>query len=90
MLFFTEKSGKQGIILYVDQSKAFDRVEWKWMRLVLQKFNFGQKFISWINTLYKKAKSAIFTNGFVSKMFSLSHSVRQGTPLSTYLYIIQA
>ncbi len=43
-----------------------------------------------MNTLYKKAKSAIFTNGFVSKMFSLSRSVRQGVPLSAYLYIIQA
>ncbi len=41
VIFHSEKSGKQGIILYVDQSKAFDRVEWQWMRLVLEMFNFG-------------------------------------------------
>ncbi len=43
VIFHCEKCGKQGIILYVDQSKAFDRVEWKWMRLILEKFNFGNK-----------------------------------------------
>ncbi len=44
VIFNCDKSGKQGIILYVDQSKAFDRVEWKWMILVLEKLHFGQKF----------------------------------------------
>ncbi len=70
VIFHCETSVKQGIILYGDQSKAFDRVEWKWMRLVFEKFNFGQKFISWINTLYKKQKvpslqMALFTKCLV-------------------------
>ena len=72
----------------MDQSKAFDRVEWEWLELVLIKYGFGEKFRKMIKTLYKKAKSSILTIRFMSEYFQLSRSVRQGSPLSPYLYII--
>ena len=74
----------------VDQSKAFDRVEWEWLQLVMEKFGFGKRMIGWILSLYKHANSAIHTNGYTSEIFPLSRSLRQGSPLGALLYILQA
>ena len=40
--------------------------------------------------LYKDATSCINTNGFISKYFPISRSMRQGCAIASYLYIIQA
>ncbi len=76
--------------MYIDQSKAFDRVEMKWLYMVLEKYGFSEKFISWIKTLYKEARCCVSTNGYLSRTFKITRGVRQGSPLSAYLYILQA
>ena len=78
------------MILLLDQEKAFDRVEWSWLFKVLKKFNFGDRFIGWIKTMYKYAKSALITNGTISEYFPLSRGIRQGDAMSALLFIIQA
>ena len=40
--------------------------------------------------LFKNAKTCIKTNGFISKLFSLSPSARQGCPDASIHYILQA
>ena len=56
-----------GSIIFLDQEKAFDRVEWEWLDACLIKYNFGNKFTSWANMLLKDAKTCIKTNGHISK-----------------------
>jgi hypothetical protein len=58
VIFYCEQKNNPGAILYIDQSKAFDRVEWQWVEKVLSKFGFGERFRGWIKTLYKKAYSS--------------------------------
>lgn len=41
-----------GIFLFIDFEKAFDSVEWNFLFHVLTKFNFGDKFITWVKILY--------------------------------------
>ena len=78
------------VMIFLDQEKAFDRVEWKWLMMTLRHFGFGEKFIKWIRIIYKHPKSAILTNGYLSNYFELSRGIRQGDALSALLYIIQA
>ena len=90
VIFYCEKYKKPGAVLYVDQSKAFDRVNWEWLNMVLRHYGFGESYINWIKILYTNASSTIFTNGFLSERFKIERGVRQGSPLGPYLYILQS
>lgn len=77
------------VILLIDQEKAFDRVEFDWLFAVLQKLDFGSKFLLWLKIIYKEMQSFILTNGYLSETFSVSRGIRQGDSLSALLYILQ-
>ena len=73
---YMDEADQEGIIVFVDQEKAYDRVEWGWVNHVLKGFNFGSKCCGLIQMLFKNAKTCIKTNGFISRFFSLSWSAR--------------
>ena len=84
-----ENLEEEAIIFLQDQFKAFDRVEWSWLFSTMKHFGFGDTFIGWLNTFYKKAKSSVITNGYQSQYFDITRGIRQGDSLSALLYIIQ-
>ena len=90
LIKYTDDEDLEGAIIFLDQEKAFDRVEWGWVDACLKKFNFGDKFRKWISMLTFHAKTSINTNGYLSKFFPISRSARQGCPISPLIYIIQA
>jgi hypothetical protein len=83
---YVDEENEEGVIVFLDQQKTFDRVEWGWVDFVLKAFNFGEKFRGWIQMLVKSAATSIKTNGFVSKYFSISCSCRQGCPVASLIY----
>ena len=89
LLSHIENLDEEAIIFLQDQFKAFDRVEWAWLFSTMRHFNFGDTFIGWLNTFYKKAKSSVITNGYQSQYFDITRGIRQGDSLSALLYIIQ-
>ena len=58
------------------------------MYKTLQFFGFWESFCSWIKTLYNDISSCIINNGHCSDCFKLGRGVRQGDPLSIYLFIL--
>ena len=77
---YPESSGTEVAILSLDQEKAFDRVDWSFMRSTLTAMGFGSSFISWVDLFYNQVQSAVNVNGYLSAFFNLSHGVRQGCP----------
>ena len=62
--------------MMLDFTKAFDSLEWNFLFNVLQKFNFGESFIKWIQTLYDDPITCIKT--MVTYLGSLVYNVVLG------------
>ena len=79
-----------GILMLVDFEKAYDCLDWDFLDKSLDFFNFGDSLRKWIKTMYNNISSCTLNNGFRSDFFTLTRGVRQGCPLSPYLFIIAA
>ena len=85
---YTSLKKQPGIILLLDFEKAFDTIKWSFIVKSLELFNFGETFIKWIKTIYCNAESTVVNNGNTCGFFKLHRGIRQGCPISPYLFII--
>ena len=84
---YTAAKNIPGLLLFLDFEKAFDTVEWSFLPKTLQCYNFWQSAINW-KLFYHNTESCILNNGWSSNFFKLERGVRQGCPLSPYLFIL--
>lgn len=75
-------------ILSLDQEKAFDRIDHKFLFSVMKAFGFGDAFISMVKLLYKDATCMIKMVGGFSVPVKVEMGIRQGCPLSGQLYVL--
>ena len=79
-----------GILVQLDFCKAFDTIEWSFIKRSLALFNFGDSIQQWVSTFYNNSEPAVLNDGFCTNFFKLLRGVRQSCPLSPYLFIVGA
>ena len=70
------------LAMLIDFKKAFDSVSHNFIKNAMRKFNFDEKFISWISTLLTGFKSRTLVNGCLGDIIDLERGCRQGDPVA--------
>ena len=78
----------EAALISLDQSKAFDRVDYRFFATVLETAGFEPEFRRWISMMYHNPQAVVHVNGRCSRAFAFERLVRQGCPLSPLLYVL--
>ena len=81
-----KRTKSRGVILKLDFEKAYDRVNWEFVRQVLIKKGFDVGFVHRIMHLVSSGHTAVTINGVMGKFFRNKRGLRQGDPSSPLIF----
>ncbi|WOL16957.1 hypothetical protein Cni_G25745 [Canna indica] len=90
LIHLCKRSDTDALLIKLDMTQAFDSIGWNFLLEILRKRGFSSLWVHWIKCLLCSGESAIMINGIPSKWFRHKKGLRQGDPLSPYLFLLVA
>ena len=85
---YCNETDTEAYVLMMDFKKAYDRVDRETIEQTMRKMNYGENILKLIKLLYTGSQATIITNEMKGENFKTKGGVKQGCPLSPYLFII--
>nr|GEU95546.1 RNA-directed DNA polymerase, eukaryota, reverse transcriptase zinc-binding domain protein [Tanacetum cinerariifolium] len=85
---WAKKHKKKIMMFKVDFEKAYDSLSWNYLDCMFDYMGFGDKWRMWIQGCLVSARSSVLLNGSSTKEFHIHRGLRQGDPLSTFMFIL--
>ena len=76
------------VLCKLDIEKVYDKINCNFLTAVLIKMDFKEKWLGWIKWCISTASFSVMLNGSPEGFFRSSSGLRQGDPLSPYLFVL--
>lgn len=80
----------QSCALKLDMMKAYDRVEWPYLKAIMLKLGFSESWVNIVMNLVSIVNFSVLFNGKRLEGFKPTRGIRQGDPISPYLFLLAA
>nr|GEU83978.1 cysteine-rich receptor-like protein kinase [Tanacetum cinerariifolium] len=87
---FLNKNKEKQLIFKVSFEKACDSINWRYLLNIMKKIGFRVKWCKWVEVSLHSPSMLILVNGSPIKEFGLERGVRQGDPISPFLFNLAA
>ncbi|GKV50258.1 hypothetical protein SLEP1_g56970 [Rubroshorea leprosula] len=85
-----KRKKKKGFLFKVDFEKAYDKVCWEFIEYMMMRMGFYATWRKWIQECLESSSVSILVNGSPTNQFPVNKGIRQGDPLSPFLFLIVA
>ncbi|KAJ0567310.1 putative RNA-directed DNA polymerase [Helianthus annuus] len=87
VLAWAKKARYKAFLLKIDFAKAYDNVNWEFVDSVMRQLGFPSRWCSWVGGILSSARSSVLVNGSPTFEFACQKGMRQGDPLSPFLFL---
>ncbi|GKV43294.1 hypothetical protein SLEP1_g50605 [Rubroshorea leprosula] len=85
-----KRNKKKSFLFKVDFEKVYDKVCWGFINYMMLRMGFCETWRSWIQECLRSSSVSVIVNGSPTRQFMVTKGIRQGDPLSPFLFLIVA